>query len=714
MNCWMYLEYLEVTIPMTISKLFAKLRKQNKGQYLMLGFCIFLSVLLITSFALMYYSPTVQNFLPEGGDTRKLASLLIAVTAVGCTIFTLYASSLFFRYKSQEYGIFLALGTPKSALKPLLFRELFTVMGTAVLLGLFCALPLSFGIWKVFQLFLVSAEEMEYRFGFLGFILGVGFSAVLALLLLFAGLKFIKKSNIMDILHARHKTELVQDIPPWIGNAGVILIVVGIVSGSAIPSISASVFLYNMPPAINLLYLLSLAGIYMFLLSVVAQTRAGRKKEKYYGNLVSISMMRFTAKATTKNMCVIALLLFCAISAAFYGMVYSDSTGIVGSENKKNFSLHFPAAEQQVSENDIYGLADEYGMDITEYNEMDAANLVISYKYRDLTDDRNYITIEEDDAKLALFFSADDFSKLSGKEIAVEDGTYKIVTTTNYKERIWDFMDGLYAIKNPDSGYTAELTYAGSTEFDTFAAMSSPFAYILSDADYGAATASLGSAYMEHVIAFDVDDPQASYPFAKALEKQYVQNATDLSNHSYYYDAWESKLAAQQGIPYGNDYSIDLSIENTQLMDDWKYAPNFTIITQEEFMHLICVYVMLCLYIFVITLSTVAIMSYVRSVSVATDNKELFLSLSKLGAGHAYRSKVLQGQLAKIFHYPVITGSALGSLFALCMSLFNDGRLTANEYRYLGYLLILIFGLCLILYVVYRMARKKARQIVGL
>ena len=39
----------------------------------MLGFCISLSVLLITAFALMYLGPTVQNFLPDGGDTRKLA-----------------------------------------------------------------------------------------------------------------------------------------------------------------------------------------------------------------------------------------------------------------------------------------------------------------------------------------------------------------------------------------------------------------------------------------------------------------------------------------------------------------------------------------------------------------------------------------------------------------------------------------------------------------
>ena len=101
---------------MTRNKIFAKLRRKNKGQYGILAFCIFLSVLLLTAFALMYFGPTVQEFLPEGGDTRKLAILLLGATAVGCAIFTLYASILFFRYKSREYGIFLALGEQKKTL----------------------------------------------------------------------------------------------------------------------------------------------------------------------------------------------------------------------------------------------------------------------------------------------------------------------------------------------------------------------------------------------------------------------------------------------------------------------------------------------------------------------------------------------------------------------------------------------------------------------
>ena len=124
---------------MTMNKVYQKLRKNSKGQYALLSFCIFLSVVLITSFALMYFGPTVQEFLPQGGDTRKIASLLFGVTAVGCFIFTVYASQLFFRFKAREYGILMALGLEKKTLRSLLMKELCILAGVSSLAGLICS-----------------------------------------------------------------------------------------------------------------------------------------------------------------------------------------------------------------------------------------------------------------------------------------------------------------------------------------------------------------------------------------------------------------------------------------------------------------------------------------------------------------------------------------------------------------------------------------------
>lgn len=697
---------------MTLNNIISKLRKQNKGQYLMLGFCISLSVLLITSYALMYLGPTVQDFLPDGGDTRKLASLLMAVTAVGCTIFTLYASGLFFRYKSREYGVLLALGTTKKALKPLLYRELALLTAVSTVIGLVLAVPVSFGIWKLFELFLLSTDATVYHFGAQGFVVGITFCIVLAFLLFLAGSRFIRRSNIMDILREGQKTEMVKIIPSWTGKLGVILTVLGLFLGLGLPAIVARVFFISLPSMFNLTYLIALAGIYMVILSCVAQTSAGKNKEKYYNNLISISMMRFSARTTTKNMCVMALLLFCCLFASFFGMTYTTSTAIM-EENASAFAFHFPADEKQITRDDISSLSDEYDMKITTYGEEEASNLVISYKQRDFEGSR-YVTVDSKQAKLALFLPERGYRALTGQEVTVQPGSYKTVTPVNYKDDMWEFIDGLYEVYNPDTQQSFPLTFDGTVEYNAFSEMSRPFTYVLSDSDYQTMTGGLSSQYMERVIMFDVEDPERSYTFAKALETEYTAHTSSLSDVMGYYDAWEDRLAREKGETYGYGGSIGLAPSMEQPLYDWKYEPRLTPVIQQDFMQQISVYVMLCLYIFIIMLASIGIMTYVRSVTVASENKALFESLQKLGADSKYTQSILRKQLCKIFQYPAVIGCSIGWLYSLFMAIFNDVRLTVHELGDLGILAGIIALVCGYLYIVYRKACKKAEKIVGI
>ena len=78
----------------TFSEVYAKLRKNNKKNYLLLMGCCFFSVLLITAYVTMMRSPTVLNVLPEGGDSRKQVMAVFVLPVVGCGVFTTYASML--------------------------------------------------------------------------------------------------------------------------------------------------------------------------------------------------------------------------------------------------------------------------------------------------------------------------------------------------------------------------------------------------------------------------------------------------------------------------------------------------------------------------------------------------------------------------------------------------------------------------------------------
>lgn len=695
-----------------MNKIYKKLRKNIKGQYYLLSFCVFLSVLLVTSFSLMYFGPTVQEFLPEGGDTRKMASLLLGVTAVGCFVFTVYAAGLFFRFKAREYGILMALGTEKRQLKKFLFKELSVVTAGASLVGLLLSVPASFLIWKLFELFIISNEQMTYRFGAVGFLPGILFACVLACVLGVAGRRFINRSDIMEILRTQQKTEMVKEIKQWTFPMGVVLTILGILLGSGLPQVAARMWGIGLPGIVNLFYLLSLVGIYWILLSAVAQSRVKKNRSKYYGNLVSISLMRFTAKATTKNMCVMTLLIFVCGFSAFYGMQYILAGGAVQTENSKDFSLHYPVLEEQIGKEEIYNTASSYGIEVTDFTEHTATNLVVSYNAKDFDEETSrYIEVYRDKEMAAIFVSESDFEKISGQDITVAPGTYQTVTTTDYNG-FFEYEDGLQEVMNPDTGKTYPLTYGGTVESDVLAPFSEPFAYVVGDEAYREMTEEVQDVYKEKIISFNAVNVEDSYDFAKELLAQYVERATDISNHMGYWNIWAQKIADESGEEYSYGDKINMTINNNMLLGDWKYAPTFNIITAQDRMQMISVYVMLCLYIFIISLAAVSVMAYVRSISVATDNKGLFESLTKLGADVQYKKKVLKKQIARIVQYPGIIGCALGFAFAFVMNFMNDGMISGIECKALAILAVMLLGMGIILYMVYKYAMYKAEKIV--
>ena len=127
----------------TFSEVYAALRRKNRGQYGLLAGCCFFSVLLITAYVSMMQAPTVLAVLPEGGDSRKQVMMIFALAVLGCAVFTAYAAGLFFRSKSRDTGVFLALGASRAVLERNLFRELAIIALTACSLGVLLGVPLA-------------------------------------------------------------------------------------------------------------------------------------------------------------------------------------------------------------------------------------------------------------------------------------------------------------------------------------------------------------------------------------------------------------------------------------------------------------------------------------------------------------------------------------------------------------------------------------------
>lgn len=276
-------------------------------------------------------------------------------------------------------------------------------------------------------------------------------------------------------------------------------------------------------------------------------------------------------------------------------------------------------------------------MEVQNYVEADAANLVISYECRDFNEQgTKYLNIYKEEAKASLFLPETAFEQI----------------------------------------YQTELS------------MSDLFAYIMNDADYQDLSQGLQNQYREHLIL----------KVPMNLPKSY----------------WDSIWKEQQNCQIG---SWDCGISGRK---SWRRMQRRhmgmirSLICHPKIRQLYRIGSMLCMYICIIALAAIGVMTYVRSISVATDNKGIFESLTKLGADHAYQRMVLKKQLAKIFFYPGIVGCGAGFLFSFMMDYTNDGGITAIEIKALGILLLLIAIFCFVLFSVYRVSLKKAGKIVNL
>ena len=160
----------------TFTQVYASLRRRSRGQYALLGGCSFFSVLLITAYACMMRSPTILTVLPEGGDSRKQIMMIFVLAVIGCAVFTTYAAGLFFRQKSRETGIFLALGASRKQIQSELFREMGLLSVGTCAAGAVLGMPLAWVIWQCFRMSVVNTREMRLTFDPQAYLLTLLFS----------------------------------------------------------------------------------------------------------------------------------------------------------------------------------------------------------------------------------------------------------------------------------------------------------------------------------------------------------------------------------------------------------------------------------------------------------------------------------------------------------------------------------------------------------
>ena len=695
---------------MSLTKVWGKLRKKNKEHYRQFYFCVWFAVMLISSYLMMLCSPLVSQTLPVGGDSRKQVYMIFCVAAVGCMIFIVYAAGLFLRYKSREVGVFLALGTEKGKLSRALVLEIGKGVLGISLLGLFTGGILALLIGKIFEMIAKKATNSHFAFTRSGIGMGVLFALVICLIVLVQTMRFMKRSNIMDILNEQRKQESVKNmVSPRYLARGLILTVAGILVGFVLPTVVVNLFHHWLGGWTNLFYLLTLIGLYQIMVYSISCHRRGKNPQKYYRNLVSYGMLKFQGRSIVRNMLVITLLLVGGLFAAFYIPTQSSSFQAALQSYEALYSWHYTEDADELTQKEVLDMAERFGVEIFNYREGEFIQAVGSGVNRDNMDGSGNL-LEQYEERYAVyeFISASQYETLTGEKISVEDGTYYMIQTPDAYENIYNKFDDMDQVYLDQEDTFLPLSFAGTVIYQSLVNGDWGFdinaRYVVSDRDYARIEQGTGEYPRIRQVLFDSSKGAQAVKFSKELYRVFAERMSDSMKVGSNYDAYMAKNSGPDSM-YAMEavYNPDNPVQES----DWQFEPILIILEEENGLLTYAVYLLLFLYVAAICLAAVEIISYARSQSVGLSGRQVFEDLEKLGADHAYVYRVLKKQIQKIFVLPTMVGGVGILAFEVLMLGMNDGRYTQSEIQIIPVLIVVILIMVLCQYLMYRFSVNK-------
>ncbi|MDD2978405.1 MAG: ABC transporter permease [Hespellia sp.] len=689
----------------TLNQIQRELYKFDRKKYYLLFGSSFFSMLLITAYVTMMRSPTVLTVLPEGGDSRKQVMAIFLLTALGCCVFIAYAAALFFKYKSRETGIMMALGASKKILKKQLYRTLLTIGLGSCMLGALLGEPLAYGIWQFFRYTMVDSSEMIFRFSAQAYVFSAGFTAFVLIILLCMGRRFVNQSNIMDVVNSQRKYETVRDVKSWYGWGGLLLMLIGGVGGYYIPGFIIRQFQWYPPGFVDaMLYIPLIIGLYLVLLYTVVHGWTQWKNR--YHDLIPRSMMKFQGKQTINNMLVITVLVAGAYFASFYAPMLLTGSFISLEERPIDYQFHYRQDETaMINKSEIEELAKKHHVDITSYMQQESANLVRDGE-REVDDPNGKYHYEyEEESGEGNYISEYAFEQITGEKIEVLGGTCRPVLSSDKTGGYMVPTDASF-LTNPVTGERMDVV-CGEELYNTMLFQY----YVLNDADYEKITQGLTSEWKERIVDFNVKDVKKSYSFSKALYNEIIERSSVASEVASHYDRIVKRNAEANGETYYGDmeeYKISYKDKDTSSFRlFWKYAPMFRVMELQDMYRTMSVYLMLFIFIALICFAAVFVIAYTRCITVAMYNRQMYADLKYLGAGRTYLYNCAKSQILKVFKMPVLIGTSLTFALYFFIMFGNDGGLTAGELAGIRSCVLVIIAITLVIWGFYRSVLRK-------
>lgn len=691
---------------MNMKQMERKLQRADRKQSRLYLFCNFMALMIISAYSALMLSPTVQKVFPEGGDSAKQMYMIFVMTLVGCVVFTIYALGLFFRHKSGQLGVLMALGASRKRLAPGLFREVIFLSGVSAIAGTAAGFPFVWIIWHAFRLFLVDSSDMVLTFDFrclfisLLFLLSVvGFACLTAW-------RYLKKTNIMEVIREEHINEPVKEPGRWCGPVGFLVLLTGAVLGYGAPWACHAWFSMYPPAWVSVFYAPVFVGLYMIMLHTVVHGWKSHRKNPYK-NIISRSMMKFQGKQTVNNLLVVTLLIAGGCFAIFYLPTNGISAVLRYASLPYDYFYKYQADQNVPDRTKVEALGKEYDLSLKDWNECDYVTLGMG----------GMTNIEEEDSlrfhveyvpmlQEAMVLSEDAYRMITGQEVDVAPGTYRCLN--DQEETSLYVNNSAKELTNMTTRKVLATEFAGYLHYDHLAEEIP--CCVLDNADYALISEGLTDDWRGRFAAFNVDGKD-SYPFAVAFYHLFVSSFDPSCERICFYDRVQKIRENEEGQEYWGD-TDEMTKISYELSDSfafrtyWVYMPSFRILNQNDYLRNMAVMFMMFLFIFIVCMITALVVCHTRCQSIALNNRYIFDDLKKLGASPAFLDKEVRSQCTNVFKMPALVGtSAMFLLYAMILYA-NDGRLLQTEWAAIGLCLCIIAVIGGVIYAVYRSTVK--------
>lgn len=661
---------------LTMRAMEQKLRKADRKHARLYLFCNFIALMIISAYSTLMFSKTVQKVFPKGGDSRKQMYGIFVITLVGCVVFTIYAARLFFRHKSKQLGILMAIGASRKRLRPGLFREVVSLSSFSVALGVIAGFPFVWVVWSLFRLVLVDSSEMVLDLDFRCLFASVAFFLLVVVLACVFAWRYLKKTNIMEVIREEHINEPVKELGRWCGPAGFLLILVGAVIGYYAPLIWMTLFSSYPPSWLAMLYAPVFIGTYMVMLYTVVYGW-GRHKKNPYKDIISRGMMKFQAKQTVNNMLVVTLLIAGGAFAIFYLPTVGLTSVFLYKSYPYDYFYQYPADQKVPGEETVRELAGKYGLSLKDWRECEYISLGVDGNV-EVADEGKRFHIEYHPIQSeARILSEDAYFALTGQESDVSPGTYLYVTDAQ-ESSVWT-DERASNLTNMVTRECISTEFAGYLHYDLLA--SATGYYVLDNEDYEKMAEGLTDEWRGHIVQFNADG-RDSYQFADAFYDLFVSSFDESCEHTYFYDKVKQIVAEEREETYtiGEEWQISYDdTDNMNFKHFWAYSPSFRSLLLNEHLCLMGVLYMMFLFIFIVCLVTSLVVCYTRCQTIALNNRYIFDDLKKLGASPTFLSKEVRLQCGNVFKVPAAVGTGAMYLLYALLLYANDGKITAYE-----------------------------------